>query len=799
MVVDSYRLGIDFGTSSTVAALVGADGRVRPLLFDSSPLLSSAVFVGPDGVPLTGADAERAGLSFAAGLEPNPKRRIDDGTLWLGEREIGVVDLIGVVLRRVAEEAYRVTGRRPAGVVLTHPAAWRQTRLGSLASAAAGAGLGEVRFVPEPVAAAAYFARVLGHTLPADRCLVVYDFGAGTFDVSVVRPVGPGFEVVASAGLPDVGGLDLDAAVVAHARALTGGATDAWARLDWPQTPADQQARYALWRAAKAAKEQLSRHPATDLHVPLVGSDVRLTREEFEKLASPLLDRTSSLTLGVLREARVAPEQVGGVFLVGGSSRIPLAATLLHRTLRIAPTALDYPELVVAEGSLHAVDAIPTEAPPPPQPVPPGAGAPAPGAYGGRAPVSSPVSGGPVPTAQYTAPLSPPVTGAYAQGAAAPAHGPRAHGAAAHGGPGAHGGPPSSRGGGKGKRLAVGIGGVAVLVVVAVVATLLVLRPWTQKPITGATYVETLEGHTDDVTAVAFSGPDGNLLASASDDDTIRFWNVEDAKKDGRDLTGFTLSPERLEFNPDGSRLLTLSGSYVQIWDTAARRGAFDTINELDTASGLQSPGSLLDVTFVNDGKQVQAAFTYGSVVTWNTSDGKRAGTYPTIAGPDKLFSEVASSPDGTRLATVASKDGLRLYDVKKKSLVGGELKTPDDIGSFDNLTFSPDGTKLAVSSSYDVFVFDLDTGKIVDTVEGHTASINTIAFSPDGKVLASSGNDNRILLWDLDGDRQIGAPVKRAAKTGTWITGLAFSADGEHLASSSTDKTVILWKITRE
>src|SRR5262249_45425392 len=201
---------------------------------------------------LTGADAERAALAYPAGLEANPKRHVDDGTVWLGEREYPVVDLIAAVLERVAHEARRVAGQPPAAVVLTHPAAWSRTRLGVLGEAAARAGLGQAGFVAEPVAAAVYFATVLGHQIPTDRCLVVYDLGAGTFDVSVVRPSAAGFEVVAAAGLDDVGGLDLDAAVVGHARILTASAPQAWQRLDWPQTSADQQARHPLWRGARA-------------------------------------------------------------------------------------------------------------------------------------------------------------------------------------------------------------------------------------------------------------------------------------------------------------------------------------------------------------------------------------------------------------------------------------------------------------------------------------------------------------------------------------------------------------------
>jgi molecular chaperone DnaK (HSP70) len=348
------RLGVDFGTSHTVAVMLGPDGRVRPLLFDGSPLLASAVFAGPGTDVLVGTAALRAAVGRPSGLEPHPKRRIDDGTVWLGERELPVVDLVAAVLARVADEARRVAG--PGEVVetvLTHPATWGPTRRGLLADAARRAGFSSARLVAEPVAAAAYFIAVLGRRIPTDRSIVVYDLGAGTFDVSVVRPSAGGFDVIASGGLPDVGGLDLDAAVVRHARTLTAGATAGWQRLDWPQTLADQQAHQALWQAARAVKEQLSRHATGELYLPLVDSQIHLTREEFTKAAHPHLQRTATFTLHLLTQAGIPPQEIAGVFLVGGSSRIPLAATLLHRTLRIAPTVLDQPELVVAEGALH--------------------------------------------------------------------------------------------------------------------------------------------------------------------------------------------------------------------------------------------------------------------------------------------------------------------------------------------------------------------------------------------------------------------------------------------------------------
>jgi molecular chaperone DnaK (HSP70) len=88
-----------------------------------------------------------------------------------------------------------------------------------LADAARAAGLGEPTFIPEPAVAAHYFTAVLGHRIPPGGALAVYDFGAGTFDASVVRRTGGDFEVLAVDGLDDVGGVDVDAAIVDWLRA----------------------------------------------------------------------------------------------------------------------------------------------------------------------------------------------------------------------------------------------------------------------------------------------------------------------------------------------------------------------------------------------------------------------------------------------------------------------------------------------------------------------------------------------------------------------------------------------------
>ena len=347
-----YRLGIDFGTSNTVAMLAWPDGQVRPLLFDGSPALPSAVYADANSGLLIGRDAAHAARVSPERYEPNPKRRIDDGLVLLGEREFEVVDLIAGVLARVAEEWHRAVGPVRPDTTLTCPATWGAARRGLLAEAAARAGLENARLVAEPVAAATYFAEVLGRDVPIGSVVVVHDFGAGTFDASVVARTASGFEVMAVDGRDDIGGLDVDAAIVEHLR------TDDWQRLLEPTTVEERRARRQLWDDVRIAKERLSRTQAADFVVPLLDTEAHLTRDELERVARPVLDQTVRVTKGLLRWANLPEGRLAGVFLVGGASRIPLVATLLHRELGEAPVVIEQPELVVAEGSILADAAL---------------------------------------------------------------------------------------------------------------------------------------------------------------------------------------------------------------------------------------------------------------------------------------------------------------------------------------------------------------------------------------------------------------------------------------------------------
>lgn len=375
------RLGIDFGTSHTVSLVAWPDGRVRPLLFDGSPLLPSAVCADSPGTVgngslLVGRDALHAARIDPSRFEGTPKRRIDDGTVLLGSDEYPVTTLITAVLSRVREEAIRVIGGTPQEVIVTHPAAWGVSRRLTLLESAKQAGLGEPTLIPEPVAAARYFAGIIGDRFVPGSGVLVYDFGGGTFDASLVVRKDQEFDVRAVDGIDDLGGLDLDAMIVEYARTKVDAEhAEIWQRLAFPQSPEDRRHHRVLWDDAKMVKERLSRSETAVFHVPLADMDVTVARSAFEDMARQAIERTARTTAAVLRWSALPKEQLVGVFLVGGSSRIPLVTTVLQRELGIAPTVLEQPEMVVAEGALRQVGAQPPQrpvsAPPRPMSIPP--------------------------------------------------------------------------------------------------------------------------------------------------------------------------------------------------------------------------------------------------------------------------------------------------------------------------------------------------------------------------------------------------------------------------------------------
>jgi type VII secretion-associated protein (TIGR03931 family) len=374
----TLRVAVDFGTSSTcvVASVNGREPQV--VVIDGQPLMSSAVYAAADGTLFVGQEAERQAAVDPSRYEPNPKRRIDEGELLLGDTVLRVTEVVHAVLQRAVTEARTLAGGAEIDLlVLTHPAEWGAVRARLLRQAAGGLAR-EVALVPEPVAAAVFHAATFSASdLPADRAvevngrpgetLAVLDLGGGTVDVSVVRRSAGvdhtgrpsrGFEVLATRGDPSFGGADVDQALLEHVGSLVASADpDAWQQLVEGRALVDRRRRRALRQDVRGAKETLSRHAYTDVPMPPPFADAHVTREDLERLIVAPLGRIVELARGAIEDAGLRPKQLSAIFLVGGSSRIPMISRLVYERTGVVPTTLDQPETVVARGALRAVQA----------------------------------------------------------------------------------------------------------------------------------------------------------------------------------------------------------------------------------------------------------------------------------------------------------------------------------------------------------------------------------------------------------------------------------------------------------
>ncbi|MBX6385456.1 MAG: Hsp70 family protein, partial [Microbispora sp.] len=218
-----WSLAIDFGTCFTCAAIRVGD-LVEVLETDSGRYTPSLVYRDESGELLTGRRAASWAETFPARVSRVPKRELVNRTrVLLGGSPVAAEDLVAAVLSTMAEEALRRHGGvPPKEVVLTHPAAWTADDIAALGEAAQRAQLSSVRFVPEPVAAAAFYTQ--SGDIPTGAHVAVYDLGGGTFDVAVLRRTATGFDVVAQGGNDRIGGEDFDEAlyeiVAEHATTL---------------------------------------------------------------------------------------------------------------------------------------------------------------------------------------------------------------------------------------------------------------------------------------------------------------------------------------------------------------------------------------------------------------------------------------------------------------------------------------------------------------------------------------------------------------------------------------------------
>lgn len=345
----SKVIGIDLGTTNSCVSVVengapviiptSAGGRTTP----------SIVAFTKKGERLVGEAARRQAVT-------NPDRTISSvkrhmGTDW-SARIDGTVykpqTISAMILMQLKKDAEDFLGEPVTEAVITVPAYFNDIQRQATKDAGRIAGLTVKRIINEPTSAALSYG--LDHGEP--QKVMVYDLGGGTFDVSIIE-IGEGvIEVLATAGDNHLGGDDFDERVVSWI-------TDAFRREYSADISRDFAVMQRIREAAEQAKKELSSSESTHIMLPYltqikgepVHLDLTLTRAEFDRLTSDLVDRTAGPVKNALADAGIAPSELGRVLLVGGSTRIPAVAEKVKILTGKEPSRNINPDECVAQGA----------------------------------------------------------------------------------------------------------------------------------------------------------------------------------------------------------------------------------------------------------------------------------------------------------------------------------------------------------------------------------------------------------------------------------------------------------------
>ena len=295
-------------------------------------------------------------------------------------------------------------------------------------------------------------------------------------------------------------------------------------------------------------------------------------------------------------------------------------------------------------------------------------------------------------------------------------------------------------------------------------------------------HFRTFEGHTDAVRSVSFS-PDGSLLLSSSQDNTVRVWDFA-AGQMLKTFRGHGGQVQAAAFLSDGKRILSASHDRsVREWSIAGNA-------EIRTLQGRVLDGhsdAVLAAAYSQDQQQIVTASRDRTARTWNTSTGQPSLTL--AEGHAYLASTAVFFPNGKRLLTAAVDNTARIWDVS----TGGQLLRLDGSGRSAAATLSHDAKWIATGGDdKSAQLWDATTGKRLKKFEGHLAEVTAVAFSPDDRLLATGDAKGHVKLWTINEGRVVAKLDGHTRR----ISAIAFLADGSRVLTASGDNTVGQWDV---
>jgi len=310
-------------------------------------------------------------------------------------------------------------------------------------------------------------------------------------------------------------------------------------------------------------------------------------------------------------------------------------------------------------------------------------------------------------------------------------------------------------------------------------------------PTTHTPLEQVLSWHNDAVWEVAFTST-GEVLASASADQTIGIWDMSAQPSLIKSLDGNLGQIYGLDFSPDNSLLAAGGQTGIEVWDWREGKQVMEMMGDHE------EPVICLD--FSPDGETLASGGMDSKIILWDVSTGKMIGE--PLTEHQTTVNDLAFSPSGDILISVGcsspdtefcERGEMIIWDLSGQQISSQTLTI--HAHNIWTLAFSPDGKTIATGSADETIqLWDVASGEEVgDPILGHEVGVTSLAFSPDGDVLASGGIDAVILLTDLSSRQRIGPPLISHEAP---VNSLTFSPDGKTVVSSSHDSNIIVWTL---
>jgi molecular chaperone DnaK len=345
----SKVLGIDLGTTNSCMAIMEGGRATVIANAEGARTTPSVVAFTKEGERLVGNVAKRQAITNPARTIQSIKRDMGtDRKVVIDDATYTPQEISAMVLQKLKGDAEAYLGEKITKAVITVPAYFNDAQRQATKDAGTIAGLEVLRIINEPTASALAY----GIEKEEEKTVLVYDLGGGTFDVSILS-LGDGvFEVVATAGDNHLGGDDFDQRVVDYL-------VEEFKKSEGIDLTRDLIAMQRLKDAAENAKKELSTVQKTNINLPYITTDatgpkfldIDLSRAKFEQLIEDLVDRTIGPVKQTLADAKLSPDEIDHVLLVGGSTRVPLVQQKIKAILKKEPDKGINPDECVALGA----------------------------------------------------------------------------------------------------------------------------------------------------------------------------------------------------------------------------------------------------------------------------------------------------------------------------------------------------------------------------------------------------------------------------------------------------------------